>query len=98
MSLNIKETHKMKVFPKGQVVIPVHLRKKYHIDIGDNIEVISQTNGILLKPEKKEGGKKLYLTDRLFGFLNKYSAKEITISKNDITQAAKSGFTKGWKE
>ena len=33
MTAEAKESVKMKVFPKGQVVIPVSLRKKYHIDI-----------------------------------------------------------------
>ena len=35
-----KKEIKMKIFPKGQVVIPVELRRKYHIEIGDHINVI----------------------------------------------------------
>ena len=33
MGAGTKESTKMKVFPKGQVVIPVALRKKYQIVI-----------------------------------------------------------------
>ena len=39
MGAGTKESIKMKVFPKGQVVIPVSLRKKYQIEIGDQIDV-----------------------------------------------------------
>ena len=34
MGAETKESIKMKVFPKGQIVIPVSLRKKYQIEIG----------------------------------------------------------------
>ena len=61
-----KEPITMKVFPKGQVVIPVALRKKYDINIGDQIDVIPETNGILLKPATKKMTDRS-LTDRLFG-------------------------------
>jgi AbrB family looped-hinge helix DNA binding protein len=54
MGAGTKETIKMKVFPKGQVVIPVSLRKKYQIDIVDRLDVISKSDGILLKPLPKE--------------------------------------------
>lgn len=92
-----KEIYKMKIFPKGQVVIPVHLRKKYQIDIGDHVEVISINDGILLKPIKKENGK-ICLTDQLFGIFNDYSPKGMTPGKDDISQATESGFVEGWKE
>jgi len=49
-----KKSFKMKVIPKGQVVIPVSLRKKYQIDIGDQIDVVSAPDGILLKPIPKK--------------------------------------------
>ena len=54
MTANTKESFKMKVFPKGQVVIPVSLRRKYRIDIGDQIDVVSEKEGILLKPLPKQ--------------------------------------------
>ena len=54
-----EKTHKsikMKLFPKGQVVIPVELRRKYHLEIGDHINVVSTDQGILLKPSSKKAG------------------------------------------
>ncbi len=33
----IVDTIRMKIFPKGQIVISVSLRKKYNLDIGDKI-------------------------------------------------------------
>jgi len=40
MSATLKEAVKRKVFPKGQIVIPVALRRKYNIEIGDHVGVI----------------------------------------------------------
>ena len=63
-----KVSVKRKVFPKGQIVIPVGLRKKYHIEIGDHIDVIPKADGILLKPLPQKERKKS-LTDFLFGVI-----------------------------
>jgi AbrB family looped-hinge helix DNA binding protein len=71
MVATLKESVTRKVFPKGQIVIPVALRKKYHIDIGDHLDVIPKADGILLKPMPKKEGKKS-LTDCLFGIFGKY--------------------------
>jgi AbrB family looped-hinge helix DNA binding protein len=97
MKTETTESAKMKVFPKGQVVIPASLRKKYKIDIGDHIDVISGPDGILLKPaEKKE--KKTSLTASLFGIFYKHSLKKEDINRSDISIATEDGFTEGWKE
>ena len=95
MSAGSKESIKMKVFPKGQVVIPINLRKKYHIDIGDQLDVISSKDGILLKPVPKES-KKNSLTDQLFGIFGKYARQISKITKKDLIVATETGFTKGW--
>lgn len=87
----------MKVFPKGQVVIPVMLRKKYNIDIGDNIQAVPSENGILLKPLPKSK-KPQSLTDDLFGIFKKYSGDSKKISKKDILNATEKGFIKGWEK
>jgi len=74
MGSTSRESVKRKVFPKGQIVIPVALRKKYHIDIGDHVDVIPKADGILLKPvPKKEETKSM--TDCLFGIFRKYGKK-----------------------
>ena len=95
MTSDSKESFKMKVFPKGQVVIPVSLRKKYHIDIGDQIDVISAQDGILLKPLPKEKSKGS-LTEQLFGIFSAYASGQAKPTKKDITKATENGFTDGW--
>jgi len=77
-----KEPITMKVFPKGQVVIPIALRKKYDINIGDQIDIIPESNGILLKPTTKRMSDKS-LTDRLFGIFNKYAAGKPDLTKSE---------------
>ena len=97
MTAESKESFKMKVFPKGQVVIPVSLRKKYNIDIGDRIDVVSAQDGILLKPLPKEKSKGS-LTEQLFGIFSAYTSGRARSTKKDITKATENGFTDGWKK
>ncbi len=87
----------MKVFPKGQVVIPVSLRKKYQIEIGDRIDVIAELDGILLKPQPKEK-KQRSLTERLFGIFRDYASGKSKPNKTDIKKATEAGFTEGWNK
>jgi len=98
MNINRKELFNMKIFPKGQVVIPVHLRKKYHIEIGDYVEAISETDGILLKPLQHGKNKKIFLTDELCGIFKKYSAQKDIPGKDKITKAMEDSFVEGWEE
>jgi AbrB family looped-hinge helix DNA binding protein len=86
-----KESVKMKVFPKGQIVIPVALRKKYHIEIGDRVDIISKANGIFLKPMPREEKEKS-LTDCLFGMFGKYAKGKPKLQKEDINKAMEAGF------
>ena len=97
MSTIAKESFKMKVFPKGQVVIPVSLRKKYQIDIGDQIDVISAPEGILLKPLPKKNSQTT-LTDRLYGMFSEYALKKSKPTKADFQKATEDGFVEGWSE
>ena len=97
MSTETKESFKMKLFPKGQVVIPISLRKKYHIDIGDKIDVIAAKDGILLKPLPKEKIQES-LTEKLFGIFSGYVSGKSKITKADIDEATETGFTEGWTE
>ena len=91
MTATSKESVKMKVFPKGQIVIPVALRKKYHIEIGDRVDVISKADGIFLKPVPKEE-KEESLTDYLFGMFEKYAKEKPKLKKADINRATEAGF------
>ncbi len=97
MSPTSKECVKRKVFPKGQIVIPVALRKKYHIEIGDHVDVIPKADGILIKPMPKKEGKKS-LTDCLFGMFGKYAKGKPKLKKADIDRATEAGFIEGRKK
>lgn len=97
MGAGTKESIKMKVFPKGQVVIPVALRKKYQIDIGDRIDVIADSDGILLKPLPKEKSQRS-LTERLFGIFRAYASRKSEPTKADIEKATEDGFAEGWNK
>ena len=97
MSTETKESFKMKLFPKGQVVIPISLRKKYHLDIGDRIDVVAARDGILLKPLPKETNQGS-LTERLFGIFSDYVSGKSKITRADIDEATETGFSEGWTE
>jgi len=97
MHTNSKDSVKMKVFPKGQVVIPAALRKKYQIDIGDQIEAFSKPEGIFLKPVSKDR-EKVSMTEQLFGLFSEYASKNKQLSKEKIARATGAGFREGWKE
>ncbi len=43
----------MKIYSKGQVVIPVNIRKKFNFTAGDYVDVIIVEDGIKLLPVKK---------------------------------------------
>ena len=92
MNKESTESLKMKVFAKGQVVIPVSLRKKYRIEIGDKIGVIPTSQGILLKatPKNDKAGS---LTDRLFGIFSNFSSLGKVASDEDIDRAVAEGFS-----
>lgn len=97
MHQNIKSTKKMKVFPKGQVIIPVELRRKYNINIGDRIEFITSQDGILLKPSMQKPGDRS-LTDELFGVLHSYAQNKEFPGDEAISETTESGFANGWTE
>ena len=97
MHQNAKRTKRMKVFPKGQVIIPVDLRRQYNIDIGDQIEFITFQDGILLKPSKKKPVERS-LTEDLYGVLHSYVENKKFAEKEAISQATDAGFTNGWAE
>jgi AbrB family looped-hinge helix DNA binding protein len=88
------ETIRMKVFQKGQVVIPVSLRKKYHIEVGDHVDVVEAPEGILLKPVRQKGS--AAMSDELFGLFAKYAQNKGRLTKRQINQATEKGFAEGW--
>ena len=86
----------MKVFAKGQVVIPVQLRKEYHIEIGDRIDVIPTPEGILLKSNPKKNNIST-LTEKLYGIFSNYASNKNEAGKNEIIKATEKGFTQKWE-
>jgi len=97
MHTNKKTSIKMKVFQKGQVVIPVALREKYLIEIGDQINIIPTEEGILLKSVPKHENQKS-LTEKLFGIFSSYSTEKKQIEKQKISNATEKGFIERWQK
>ena len=97
MASTSEESIKRKVFPKGQIVIPVALRKKYDIHIGDHVDVIAKADGILLRPVP-EKEKIASMTDSLFGMFSKYAKGKPKLKKADITEATREGFVEAWEK
>lgn len=97
MTSTSQESLKMKVFPKGQIVIPVSLRKKFGIEIGDRVDLISKPDGIFLKPAPRNE-KNNSLTESLFGVFGKYKKDKSKLKKEDISKATEEGFMQGWEE
>ena len=54
---------------KGQILIPVALRRKYHIHKGSRLAVLDGEGQIILKPMLKNP------IDEAMGFLKKYKGK-----------------------
>jgi len=92
---NSENTIKMKIFQKGQVVIPVKLRRKYQLEIGDIIDVTPTEDGILLKPSLNKL-KNESLTDQLYGIFNTHAKNKAALSKKDIAKTTENGFLTGW--
>ncbi len=95
--MNDKATtpRKMKVYPKGQVIIPVELRRKYNINIGDRIEFFIMRDGILIKPSRDKAADRS-LTDKLYGMFSGYARGKATPNRKAINDATESGFVEGW--
>jgi len=95
MSTSHKDNLRGKIFPKGQVVIPALLRKKYNIQIGDPIVFALSDEGILLKPvaTAKTGS-----AEKLFGIYASHRAAHDGLSQTDITRSVEDGFTEEWKK
>jgi len=87
----------MKVFQKGQVVIPVALRKKYGIEIGNHVEIIETPEGILIKAKPQREDKRS-LTQKLYGIFSDVCSQRPKLKKNDITKATELGYLEGWNE
>ena len=77
----------MKIHNKGQVVIPASLRKKYHLDIGDEVDVEFDEKGIHLYPVVEE-------QINLQGVLKEEQKKYGFPSEDEIQKATGKGMAK----
>jgi AbrB family looped-hinge helix DNA binding protein len=50
----VNDVKKIKVTSKGQVTLPLLLRKQLEIQDGDYLEVVVENNGLFLKPLPRE--------------------------------------------
>jgi AbrB family looped-hinge helix DNA binding protein len=92
-----KSIRRLKVFAKGQVVIPLSLRKAYHIEIGDQVEISPAEDGLLLR-STSESKKRNSLTDQLFGVFSEYARKKAELDKKHIGASTEKGFCEKWQE
>ena len=97
MHKNTNITKKMKVFPKGQVIIPADLRRKYNINIGDRIEFITIQDGILLKPSRHKSNRGS-IAEELFGILREYAEGRDFPNNDAVNEATEEGFVHGWEK
>lgn len=70
----------VQVSPKGQIVIPAYLRKKYNISPHDKVEVIEFNNEIVVIPIDKDPVK----TARGFLKLDRSAKEVITEIKQEL--------------
>ena len=79
----------MKVFNKGQVVIPVAIRKEFGIEIGDMLDVVADTNEGCVKLKRAVKMQ----SQELAGSLSKYNRRKRFPSRKEIQKALAEGMT-----
>lgn len=82
---------RMKIYNKGQVVIPAELRKKYNIVVGDYVEVVLDENCIKLMPVRN-----VDVVDALFGSLRNTNCKD-AINDPAADKIMEDELIRGWK-
>ena len=80
----------MKVFNKGQVVIPVAIRKEIGIEIGDMLDVVVDGKEKCVKL-KKAGDLK---SQKLAGSLAKYNRRKRFPSRKEMKKALEEGIVR----
>jgi len=81
----------MKVFNKGQVVIPVAIRKEFGIEIGDMLDVVADREEKCVKL-KRPGEMK---SKKLAGSLSRYNRRERFPSRQEMKKALAEGIARG---
>ena len=79
-----------KVFGKGQIVIPVMLRKKLNIKIGDKVNIMEEEDGVKIIPIKQSEP-----IINLAGIFSKYAIQRI--NDNQISKITESELIKSYQ-
>jgi len=80
----------MKVFNKGQVVIPVAIRKEFGIEIGDMLDVVADRKEKCVKLMKAREMK----SQKLAGSLSKYNRRKRFPSRKEMKKALEEGIVR----
>jgi len=80
----------MKVFNKGQVVIPAAFRKEFGIEIGDMLDVVVDRREKCVKL-KRAGEMK---SEKLAGSLSRYNRRKRFPSRNEMKKALAEGIAR----
>ena len=78
----------MKVFNKGQVVIPVAVRKEFGIEIGDMLDVVADRDENCIRLKRVDGME----SKKLAGSLAKYSRRKKFPSRHEIKKTLVEGI------
>jgi len=80
----------MKVFNKGQVVIPAAIRKEFNIEIGDMLEVVVDRKEECIKLKRADEMK----SKELAGSLSKYNRRKRFPSRAEMKKALAEGIAR----
>ena len=80
----------MKVFNKGQVVIPAAIRKEFGIEIGDMLDVVADRKEKCVKLKRTEEMK----SEKLAGSLSRYNRRKRFPSRKEIKKALAEGIAR----
>ena len=80
----------MKVFNKGQVVIPVAIRKEMGIEIGDMLDVFVDEKEKCVKLKKASDMK----SHKLAGSLSKYNRRKRFPTRKEMKKALEEGLVR----
>lgn len=78
-----------KVYAKGQVVIPVALRRKYGIDVNSHVDVVDDGGVIKIIPHREIS------MDELAGI---FTSNIPYPTSEQVTDAVAAGYAEGWDQ
>ncbi|MGR3303492.1 MAG: AbrB/MazE/SpoVT family DNA-binding domain-containing protein [Candidatus Scalindua sp.] len=78
-----------KVYQKGQIVIPVELRKKYGIEIGGTVNIIQEKKYLKIVPLKKK--------ESILDIAGCFKSKKPFLKKQEIDKLSSQSYIKDHK-